>query len=108
MKMPKLYSKLLVAAIAVLAMLAVDSVLPLPFSPFVSEAQAIIGRPLTPYSVAGVARRTTRRVVRRTTIYAATLPGGCVSTSVYGAVVWRCGSVYYQPSGGRYVQIYVD
>jgi hypothetical protein len=30
-------------------------------SGYVSEAQAIIGRPLTPVSVAGVARRTVRR-----------------------------------------------
>jgi hypothetical protein len=29
----------------------------------VSQAEAIIGRPLTPFSVAGVARRTTRRAV---------------------------------------------
>lgn len=29
--------------------------------PFVQNAQAIIGRPLTPMSYAGVARRTTRR-----------------------------------------------
>ncbi len=29
---------------------------------FLSEAEAIIGRPLTPFSYAGVARRTTRRV----------------------------------------------
>jgi len=28
---------------------------------FVSSAQAIVGRPLTPVSVAGVARRTSRR-----------------------------------------------
>ena len=28
---------------------------------FVSSAQAVVGRPLTPVSVAGVARRTTRR-----------------------------------------------
>ncbi len=32
-------------------------------SPFVSTAQAIIGRPLTPLSYAGVARRTTRRAI---------------------------------------------
>jgi hypothetical protein len=31
----------------------------------VASAQARVGRPLTPVSVAGVARRTTRRVVRR-------------------------------------------
>jgi len=32
---------------------------------FVSTAEAVVGRPLTPVSVAGVARRTSRRVVRR-------------------------------------------
>lgn len=31
----------------------------------VAEAEAVVGRPLTPVSVAGVARRTSRRVVRR-------------------------------------------
>ena len=37
------------------------SLLALP--PFVGRAHAIIGRPLTPLSYAGVARRTTRRAV---------------------------------------------
>ncbi|EHK77968.1 hypothetical protein SM0020_10950 [Sinorhizobium meliloti CCNWSX0020] len=37
-------------------------------SGFVSSAEARVGRPLTPVSVAGVARRTTRRVVRRTVV----------------------------------------
>ena len=32
-------------------------------APFVTEANAVIGRPLTPLSYAGVARRTTRRAV---------------------------------------------
>jgi hypothetical protein len=31
----------------------------------ISPAEARVGRPLTPVSVAGVARRTTRRTVRR-------------------------------------------
>jgi hypothetical protein len=31
----------------------------------ISQAEAVIGRPGTPRSVAGVARRTTRRAVRR-------------------------------------------
>ena len=30
---------------------------------FVSQAEAVVGRPLTPVSVAGVARRTARRCV---------------------------------------------
>ncbi len=39
--------------------------LPAP-QPLVTEAQGIVGRPLTPVSVAGVARRTTRRAVYAT------------------------------------------
>jgi len=47
-------------------------------------------------------------VIQRTTIYVATLPKGCVKT-VYsgGVVVWKCGTVYYQPYKGRYVRVYV-
>ena len=37
----------------------------------VSDAEARGGRPVTPGSVAGVSRRTTRRTIRRTSIYAA-------------------------------------
>ena len=36
-----------------------------------TPAQARIGRPLTPGSVAGVSRRTTRRTVRRTAVMCA-------------------------------------
>lgn len=78
-----------------------------PFS-FVGSAQARIGRPLTPVSVAGVARRTTRRVIRRTAVTVATLPAGCVRTYVNGARVWRCGSAYYQPYRGSYVVVVFD
>lgn len=74
----------------------------------VTDAHAIIGRPLTPGSYAGVARRTTRRVIRRSAIYASTLPAGCLSVMVNGIAIWRCGSVYYQPYGGRYVVVYID
>ncbi len=75
---------------------------------FVSKAEARVGRPLTPGSVAGVARRTTRRVVRRSTIYVAALPAGCVVTNINGIKYWRCGGTYYQATGGRYVVVYVD
>ena len=74
----------------------------------VSEAEARIGRPATPRSVAGVARRTTRRVVRRTARYVAVLPGGCARATLYGAAVWNCAGVYYQPYGGQYVIVVVD
>ena len=51
-------------AIALLALCAVEIAgnLPIPGAEQVSsKAQAIVGRPLTPVSVAGVARRTVRR-----------------------------------------------
>ena len=34
----------------------------------ISQAEAIVGRPATPRSAAGVARRSTRRAVRRRTL----------------------------------------
>src|SRR6476659_8950567 len=59
----------------------------------ISQAQARIGRPLTPGSVAGVARRSTRRTVRRG-VY-----GGDAAVGAYG--VYRrgvaCGYYPYPP-----------
>ena len=80
------------------------------FSPlqfFGGKAEARIGRPLTPLSYAGVARRTTRRVIRRSTIYVAALPAACVRVTVSGSTVWRCGGTYYQAYNGRYVVVTV-
>ena len=58
---------------------------------FVSDAQARIGRPLTPMSYAGVARRTTRRAVAvgaaASTVYA---PGCYQAVDAYGRIYWRC------------------
>jgi hypothetical protein len=103
------FSKYLSAAALVTAMLLTDSWLGfIPAGSIVADAEARIGRPATPGSVAGVARRTTRRVIRRSTIYVAALPRGCVTTSVNGVTVWRCGGTYYQPYGGRYVVVYID
>jgi hypothetical protein len=93
---------------------------------FVGEANAIIGRPITPVSYAGVARRTSRRVVRRNVAYssaAATttyttapapaptqpagapplgtvvnqLPSGCVSSPQGGIEYYNCNGVFYRP-----------
>ena len=74
----------------------------------VSEAQARVGRPATPGSVAGVARRSTRRTIRRTTIYVATLPKGCTKVNIDGTTLHQCGGTYYQASGGQYVVVNVD
>ena len=73
----------------------------------VKPAEAVIGRPWTPGSVAGVARRTTRRTIRRSAIYASTLPHGCVTVIINGVTTWRCGATYYQAYGSRYVVVYV-
>jgi hypothetical protein len=56
----------------------------------VDSAQARVGRPLTPVSVAGVARRTTRRaVVGGAAVGAAVVAPACVRVLVNGAYVCR-------------------
>ena len=92
-----------------------------PFTPvLVGDAEAVVGRPVTPVSVAGVARRTTRRAVYATsastsaaapapaptpapaagpptgTVVTA-LPAGCESVVIDGANYFNCSGVYYQP-----------
>ena len=74
----------------------------------ITDAQARVGRPMTPGSVAGVARRTTRRTIRRTTIYAATLPRGCTTVVIEGTTLQQCGGTYYQPYNNQYVVVNVD
>ena len=74
----------------------------------VSEAEARIGRPASPNSVAGVSRRTTRRTIRRTSRYVNTLPRGCRTVVVEGTRLHQCGGTYYQASGGRYVVVNVN
>jgi len=55
----------------------------------VGTAEAVRGRPATPMSYAGVARRTTRRAVAAGAAVAAT--SRCVQTvDAYGRVVTRC------------------
>lgn len=82
---------------------------PMPVSVgFATPAGAVIGRPLTPLSYAGVARRTTRRVVTWTTTTIAVLPAGCVYGAYYGGYYYRCGGVYYAKSGGVYVRVVVQ
>jgi hypothetical protein len=64
--------------------------------PQTSSAEARVGRPLTPMSYAGVARRTTRRAVYGTAAAAAAagayaVTPGCVQvTNAYGQVVTKC------------------
>jgi hypothetical protein len=56
----------------------------------VESAQARVGRPLSPVSVAGVARRSTRRaVVGGAAVGAAVVAPGCVRVLVNGRYVCR-------------------
>jgi hypothetical protein len=63
----------------------------------VTEANAIIGRPLTPMSYAGVARRTTARAVYAAPVYAA--------PHVYAAPVYAA-PVYAVPVCAQVVNAY--
>lgn len=86
-----------------------------------TEAHAIVGRPLTPMSYAGVARRTTRRAYRygayggayaapyagagyaagyaagATAATVTALPSGCVQVPSGPTVIYQCGAARYQP-----------
>jgi hypothetical protein len=65
------------------------------FGSLVSSAEARVGRPLTPMSYAGVARRTTRRAVYGTAA-AAGAAGAYVATPGCRQVVDAYGRVYTQ------------
>ncbi len=75
----------------------------------VESAQARVGRPLTPLSVAGVARRQTRRAVYGAGIAGAAVVGTAAAVAAapyYGGTGYYSGGPYYQGaqyySGGPY------
>ncbi len=114
----KTRATLLIAAIAALGIVGELS----GTSPFLlggHDAHAIVGRPLTPMSYAGVARRTTRRAVyagAATGAYAhpygygygyaapppvgvvTTLPAGCGQVATPTGVYYQCGATRYAPA----------
>jgi hypothetical protein len=80
---------------------------------FIGEAEAVVGRPATPRSAAGVARRTTRRTVRRRIAIGTrvmVLPAGCTSVITRDVIYYHCGGVYYEPyyEGTTVVYIVVE
>ena len=74
----------------------------------IREAEAVVGRPMTPGSVAGVVRRTTRRTIRQTAVYVAALPTGCTTVVIEGTTLQQCGGTYYQADNNQYVVVEVD
>jgi hypothetical protein len=86
------------AAVAFVAALSLDGNR-VTYGPQVSSAEARVGRPLTPMSYAGVARRTTRRAVVGGAAVAAgaaaagayaVSPGCAQVVDAYGRVYTRC------------------
>jgi hypothetical protein len=85
------------AIIGVTALFANDQAPQLRIGSFMSQAKAVIGRPLTPLSYAGVARRTTRRAYGAAAVYGAPVVAapvivtGCVqAVDAYGRIYTRC------------------
>jgi hypothetical protein len=74
----------------------------------IKEAHAVVGRPLTPVSAAGVARRTTRRMVVATSVYVQTLPPSCTVIVIEGTSLHQCGTTYYQASGTQFVVVNIQ
>lgn len=83
------------------AVLALSAGFPSGTGFLISEAQAVVGRPLTPVSYAGVARRTTRRAVAVTattpavaapvtTIVYTPTPGCVQFVDAYGRIAYKC------------------
>jgi hypothetical protein len=65
-----------------------ENVLLIKSGSLVTEAHAVIGRPLTPMSYAGVARRTTYRAYGAAVVAHPVYPAAVYATPVYGAPVY--------------------
>ena len=74
----------------------------------ISSAEARVGRPRTPVSVAGVARRTARRSIVETSTYVDTLPPDCTTVIIEDTTLWECDGEYYMVSGTEYVLVDVE
>ena len=101
-----IFAVLLGSCLMMATVLVFDALLNTEF--VISKADARVGRPLTPGSVAGVARRTTRRRIRHTAVYVATLPRGCTTIRMDGVTMQQCGTTYYQPHGSQWVVVTVN
>ena len=101
---------IIVSTLAAIGLLAVGAIIETMVDQriLIAPAEAIVGRPATPLSYAGVARRTTRRMIYRTSVYVAVLPASCTIVVIEGASLHYCGGTYYQPYGTQYVVVNVQ
>ena len=107
-------------ALAILVLGDVDMTASLPL-PMIKQAQAVVGAPATPVSVAGVARRTAVRTTVAVSSAAAAsaaakpppppgapplplgtvvsaLPAGCASVQLHGNNYFNCQGMYFRPA----------
>jgi hypothetical protein len=104
-------------AFAILVLGEVDTTASLPVS-MIKEAHAVVGAPLTPVSVAGVARRTAVRSTAAASAAAkpppppppsntsalpigtivSALPAGCASLQLKGTNYFNCQGTYFRPA----------
>ncbi len=102
-KPPKLQLRLLLIA-ALLCVLVIDlPITNITHNIIVKDAEARVGRPASPNSVAGVSRRTTRRTVRRPHRHrvavgtrVVVVPAGYTTVVVSGATYYYYDDVYYR------------
>ena len=96
----RIFQAMLAGAVSI-GVFAISDVSPTTSGSFVTKAYAVIGRPMTPMSYAGVARRTTRRAYGAAAYGAAAGAAaagaaygagtGCVQVvDVYGQLVTQC------------------
>ncbi len=86
----------LAAMVGVGCLFANDHMSVIMSSSFFTEAHAVIGRPLTPLSYAGVARRTTRRAVAHGAYGGVAVAPVVVAPMVVGPVCTQVVNVYGQ------------
>ena len=98
-KLSKLRSILVFLLVILLTFIIDFPVADIPKFSLVTNAEAVVGRPASPGSVAGVHRRTRRRTARRvrTGTRVHVLPAGCTTVITRGVKYYRCGGVYYRP-----------
>src|SRR6516162_9535498 len=93
--------RIALAGAAGIGLVMINDVAPTTSGYFLTKAHAIIGRPATPMSYAGVARRTTRREASGTGAYggyrgygygAAAVGAAAVGAAAYGAATYGAGN----------------
>ena len=103
-------------AFAILALVEIDMAKPFQVT-VMKEAQAVVGMPATPLSVAGVARRTAVRSTAAASAAAkpppppaatapafpagtviSALPAGCASIQLKGVNYFNCQGTYFRPA----------